>query len=139
MPDRIESFSLFHADFDGHPLVANIDLGLRSCRDRTETPWFLSLSTPLIHSTAEGFPTKEEASILNQWEDVVDELIARQSKFAFVGRVTWNGHRELLYYIDKPEPLVQELQRFISERKTRPFAFRCKKDADWKDVGIYLD
>ena len=136
---KSEDFVVFDWDFDGHRLIGNINLALRSYRAKSQTPWFLSLSTPLSNPTPEGLPAAGEAEELNKWEETLEKLIAAGSKLVFVGRVTWNGHRELLYYVDKPERVAPELQQLIDNRATRPFAFRCEQDSNWSKVRVYME
>ena len=132
-----ERFAMSETDFDGYPLIANINLALRDYEQKQATPWLLSISTPLTYPSDRGLPSKQEAAALNSWETVVELEIAVVS-FVFVGRVTWNGNRELLYYVKEPEVPVQRLQTLIDSRSTRPFAFRCEKDEAWLKVSIYF-
>jgi len=132
-------FELLEADVDGHPLIAMIDMSLRKFKGKSRMPWFLSLSTPLSKPDSRGLPSQKEAEELNQWEDSIEADLASSCKYAFVGRVTCDGHRELLYYIDQPEPAVPHLQELINRRTLRPFAFRCEQDPGWSAVSIYLE
>ena len=136
---KSEEFVVFDWNFDGHRLIGNINLALRSYGAKSKTPWFLGLSTPLSNPTPEGLPAGEEAEELNQWEETVEKRIGAESKFVFVGRVTWNGHRELLYYVAKPERVAPELQQLINSHATRPFAFRCEQDSSWSKVRVYME
>jgi hypothetical protein len=123
---------------DGYPVVAMINSRLRDYKAQGSMPCFFSFSTRLAHATPESLPTAQEADDLNRWEDVIDRLISRLSKHRFVGRVTWKGNRDLLYYVDRSEPVVTEIQRLIDTGTTRPFAFRHEEDPDWSNVRIYL-
>jgi hypothetical protein len=132
-----EQFDVSETDFDGFPLIANINLALRDCPHREATPWLLSISTPLSRPTPKGLPSRQEADALNGWEAAVEREIG-VVPFVFVGRVTWNGNRELLYYLKEPESPVRRLQALIDSRSTRPFAFRCEKDEAWLKVAVYF-
>lgn len=137
MPQN-ESFGLLKTEMDGRPLVANIDLSLGTFPRKGDFSWFLSLSTALKETDSEGLPTKVEAVALNGWEDRVEETISANTGFKYVGRVTWNGHRELLYQISDPGSAAPALQKLIENRDTRPFAFRCQRDELWEHVAGYL-
>lgn len=134
MPDPKE-FSVLEGDLDGHRVVAIIREGLRS---RKDTPWFLGFSTPLSNPTAEGLPTAQEAEDLNRWEDLLERNITSRCTSVFVGRVTWKGYRELLYYIDEPTHVVQEIEQLRNAHKLRPFAYRYECDPQWSNVAIYM-
>lgn len=133
-----DSFTLLNTILDGQPLIANINVGLRQSNARQEHSWLLSISIPLANPTTEGLPTKPEAEDLNRFEDAIEERIASAASFVFVGRVTWSGHRELLYYVDRPEQVAACLQRIIDSRSTRPFAFRCEEDSEWSKISVYM-
>jgi hypothetical protein len=79
--------------------------------------FFLSLSTKLIDPISEGLATRSEVDNLNAWE--------AQVEFAFLGRVTWDGHRELLYYVSGQQPTAEGLGALSG---TRPFVFICDRD-----------
>src|ERR1700730_387225 len=93
---------MIQALMDGRPHIAMIDTSLGDHKFRASFPWFLAISTPLTSPTTDGLPTGQEASALNDWEDSIESKIASACLFVYVGRVTWNGSRELLYYVDKP-------------------------------------
>ena len=137
MPGR-ESFAVLEAEMEGRPLVANVDLSLNAFADHASFPWFLSLSTPLKDATKRGLPTELEANALNAWEDEVEAALRPVVAFKYVGRVTWNGHRELLFQLAEPKSAAATLQRMIDARTTRPFAFRCEHDESWTHVSAYL-
>jgi hypothetical protein len=138
MPKNADAFSVMEGRCDGYPVVAMINSQLRDYKAQGSMPWFFSFSTELTHATLEGLPTAQEADALNRWEDVIDRLISRLSKDLFVGRVSWKGNRELLYYADRPEPVATEIQKLIDTGTTRPFAFRHVEDPAWSNVSIYL-
>jgi Family of unknown function (DUF695) len=137
--NRDETFSVLQGNVDGRPMFAIIDMGLRNSPDRQALPFFLSLSTPLINPTSDGLPTKSDADDLNTWEDEVESRLGPAAKFAFVGRVTWNGHRELLYYVSAPRPAVEDLQMLADSHSTRPFAFTCGRDEKWTKADFWLN
>ncbi len=113
------TFSVIQGEVDGRPLVAMIDMGLRELPDKQGLSFFLSLSTSLINPTSEGLPTRSDTDSLNTWEHVVEERLRSAGKFVFVGRVTWNGHRELLYYVGNQQPTVETLLDLNADAKTR--------------------
>ncbi len=136
---RAERFAVVETELDGHRVIVNVDMGLSDYPSKGEYPWLLSLSTKLKSVDQNGLPTKRESLELNTWEDVVEKEILASSSFEYVGRVTWNGYRELLYYLKSPESAVKSLQSLIDQKTTRPFAFRCQRDDGWKQVGVYLE
>jgi hypothetical protein len=133
-----EKFSVFKSEMDGHPLIATIDVGLHGYESKASLPWFLSLSTRLIEPTKDGLPTPGDSIALNEWEDLVEKRIAAVCPFVYVGHVTWNGSREVLYYIERDEPAASVLRKLRDDRVTRPFAFLCERDDEWDKTSIYF-
>jgi hypothetical protein len=135
---RQEQFSVFQGELDGHPLVAMIDMSLRDCESKASFPWFLSVSIPLINPNKNGLNSDNDASALNAWEDSLETAITAECRFVYIGRVTWNGSREVLYYVDKPETLERRLKEPGSALRTRAFAFRCERDDRWDRISVYF-
>jgi uncharacterized protein YjiK len=130
------TFSVIQGEVDGRPLVAMIDMGLRKLPDKQGLSFFLSLSTSLINPTGEGLPTRSDADNLNAWEGVVEARLQSVTKLVFVGRVTWNGHRELLYYVGNQQPTLDALKTLSG---ARPFAFTCERDEKWAKADYWLE
>ena len=137
MPDRDDTFSVMEGQCEGYPIVATIRSRLQDYKGKGKTRWFFGFSTPLSNTTPEGLPTTKEADELNRWEDVIDQQMGLQSECVFVGRVTWKGNRELLYYVDKPESAAREIKKLINAGTIRTFSFRYEEDPDWAHVNIY--
>ncbi len=135
---RKESFSLLQGEVDGHPLIAMIDMSLRDYGEKPTLPFFLSVGTRLANPTKDGFPTNTEADDLNAWEDTIDARLRPRGNIVFVGRVTSNGERELLYYVDRRDPFVATLRSLSESHSTRPFAFRCERDDKWTKADFWL-
>ncbi len=133
--DDEKRFSVMEGKMDDYPLIAMIQEGLRDFKSRHDTPWFLGFSTPLSSPTSQGLPTIKEADELNRWEDFLDREIQLRCKSIFVGRVTWRGNRELLYYVDDTQQIIAQVQKLIDDGKLRPFAFRYEQDPTWKNVS----
>jgi len=136
---RDGAFSIFQRQLDGRPVFAMIDMDLRDSPDRQTLPFFLSLSSPLIDPTSDGLPTRSDADSLNAWEDAVEAQLRSVGKVAFVGRVTWDGHRELLYYVESQQPAVEALKKLSDSHVTRSFEFVCERDEKWKKAEFWLN
>jgi LPXTG-motif cell wall-anchored protein len=136
---RDGTFSVLQGEVDGHPVFATIDMGLRDLPDKQRLPFFLSLKTPLINPTSDGLPSRSDADNLNTWEDAVEARLRSTGEFVFVGRVTWNRNRELLYYLNSWQPSMKALQSLSDAHSTRPFAFICERDEKWEQAGFWLN
>jgi hypothetical protein len=133
------TFSVLRGEADGHPILAMIDMGLRNSPDIRQLPFLLSLSTPLIGPTSEGLPSRSDADSLNAWEDAVEARLRPIGKFAFVGRITWNGNRELLYYVKDQQTAAEALRKLSGAHSTRPFTFGCNRDEKWDKANFWFN
>ena len=133
------TFSVLQSTVDGHPMFATIDMGLRNSTERQYLPFFFSISTPLINPTNDGLPSGDDADNLNSWEDAVEAGLRSAGRFAYVGRVTWNGHRELLYYLATQQPAIDNLKTLAESHSTRPFAFTSERDEQWAKADFWLN
>jgi len=115
-----------------------IDMGLRTSSNTQLLPFYLSVSTPLVNPTSDGLPTRDDANDLNAWEATIESKLGSAGKLGFLGRVTWNGHRELTYYVGNEQPTVQVLNALVEAHSTRPFAFTCERDEKWTKAGRWL-
>ena len=131
-------FSLMQGEKDGHPLFAMIASDPTKYPSKSRFPWFLSLSTRLIDPTTDGLPQGKDFDALNAWEDDIEARIAKLGKYFYVGHVNWNGSREALFYLEKPEPVVSELKRLRASHSTRPFDFHYEEDQGWKKISPYI-
>jgi Family of unknown function (DUF695) len=134
-----ESFSILEGTIDGRPLFAMVNSALRAFDGKEALPFFLSIGTQLRNPTSDGLVTSTEADDLNNWEEALESRLASQGVFVFVGRVTWNGQRELLYYLESREPFMAALKEFSDHQSTRPFKFFCERDSCWHSVDLWLD
>lgn len=132
-------FSIFQGSVDGRPMFAMIEMGLRNSPEREALPFFLSISTSLINQTSDGLPTGTDADNLNGWEDAVDARLQSAGKHVFVGRVTWKGYRELLYYLKDEQTAIEALKALSDAHSTRPFAFTCERDEKWTKADFWLN
>jgi hypothetical protein len=134
-----EQFAIFQTEMDGRPVFASVNIALRAYPDKGKLPFFLSISIPLVNPTSDGLTTRSDANDLNAFEDSLESNLRKQGRFVFVGRVTWNGHRELLYYTQDQQPFVRALNSIIASKSTRPFAFVCERDEHWRKVSVWLE
>jgi hypothetical protein len=91
----------------------------------------------IIDKNENGHPTNEDAAKLNGIEEEVNKFLKQSQIVHFVTRVTRNGFRDLLYYIDESN-LKQEMVNTFCDNimKERGINFSIQKDPTWKAVGF---
>lgn len=139
VPSSAGTFAVFQGQLDGRPVFATVDTSLRSFPEKSQFPYFLSIKTKLESPTPEGLTTDSEADTLNAWEDTVDTRLRSVGKVAYVGRLTWNGQRELLYYTNSDRPFEKALTELRDSKSMRPFAFSLKRDDSWGNANLWLN
>jgi Family of unknown function (DUF695) len=113
-----------------------IGMGLRGSPDKQHLPFFLTLPTTLTSPTSNGLPTRDDADNPIKCEEAVEAHLRPTTEFVFLGRVTWNGHRELLYYLAQQQSTVEALRALSG---TRRFAFTCERDEKWARADYWLN
>jgi regulator of RNase E activity RraB len=130
-----------HWDFyffvaDGRPCSTMLDLSLVSGAPDAERPWLVSIRIPLRDPRPDGLASNAEATSLGSLEDGLVRSIDASCGGVFVGRMTWNGVRDLFFYVKRTETLEQALGAGLTGTEPRRVMTRKQKDAEWRH---YLD
>ena len=130
-----------HWDFyffvvDGKPCSTMLDLSLVSRAPDPERQWLVSIRLPLAEPRADGLASNPEATALGMLEDGLVRSLDAHCGGLFVGRMTWNGVRDLFFYVKRVEPLEQALAAGLAGSPPRRVMTRKQKDAEWRH---YLD
>jgi hypothetical protein len=125
-------------DQNGDTIFITVDLGYRGYLLKEQFPWFLWVNITTEDQNEFGHPTKDEAAILNEVEDSITAHLADSCQVRYVGRVTKNGFRELIYFVDDPRKANQVLTSLTEEQNLREWEYEMKRDAQWTYVEQYL-
>jgi regulator of RNase E activity RraB len=132
--DATWDFYFFVAD--GRPCSTMLDLSLALRAPDAERPWLLSIRLPLREPRADGLATNSEATRLGEIEDGLVRSLEAHCGAVFVGRMTWNGVRDLFFYAKRTNELEQALGAALSGTEPRRLLTRKQNDPEWKH---YLD
>jgi uncharacterized protein (TIGR01619 family) len=121
---------------DGRPCSTMLDLSHLERAPDAERPWLVSVRVPLRAPRPDGLATNAEATELGQIEDALVRSLEAHCSAIFVGRMTWNGVRDLFFYCKRTEPLEQALGAALEGAQPRRLLTRKQSDAEWKH---YLD
>ncbi len=130
-----------HWDFyffvvDGRPCSTMLDLSLVDGAPDAQRPWLVSVRLPLKDPRPDGLTSNAEATALGLIEDGLVRTLDAHCGAVFVGRMTWNGVRDLFFYAKRTDSLEQALTAGLSGTEPRRVMTRKQRDADWKH---YLD
>ena len=118
------------------PCSTMLDLGIADAVPVAERPWLISIRMPLERPRKDGLCDNDEAKSLGELEDALALELARACDAWFVGRMTWNGTRDLFYYARSPDGLEPALSAAFKGRAPRRLMTRTKQDPEWRH---YLD
>ena len=122
------------------PGVATINSALVEFEPKVAFGWHLSIMIAAEELGNNKLPTLDEQNVLDKFEDELASLIKTNGNALFLGRVTNDGWRELIYRIYDPEPVNEYLQRLISSKKhLRPFDFRIDPDENWEKAQWHMN
>jgi len=137
-----ESWSVINFVQEDMPGVGLINTALRSFEGREVFAWHLSLMLELEDLVENGMPSYPEREVIESLEKGLNaELTLPKEKpnALFVGRITWNSTRELIWRVFDPEVANEVLQRVINEKSyTREFDFKMEHDPVWKRAEWHL-
>jgi hypothetical protein len=125
-------------DQNGDVVFITINLGYQGYLLKEQFPWLLWVNITTEHQNESGHPTEDEATILNNVEDVITSHLADHCKVQYIGRVTKNGFRELIYFVDDPEKANQTLTLLTEQQNLREWEYEMKRDAEWSYAEQYL-
>jgi regulator of RNase E activity RraB len=131
-----------HWDFyffvvDGRPCSTMLDLSLVRIAPDATRPWLISVRVPLESPRPDGLTTNAEAAALGKLEDALVRALDAHCGALFVGRMTWNGVRDLFFYAENETGLEFALGDAMQGLSTpRRVMSRKQKDPEWRH---YLD
>ncbi len=121
------------------PGVATINSALVEFEPKVVFGWHLSIMIAAQDLDDHKLPTTDEQQVLDTFEDELTSIIKANGNALFLGQVTNDGWRELIYRLYDPEPANEYLQRLISSKNhLRPFDFRIDPDEDWEKVQWHI-
>ena len=126
------------------PGVGVINESLCNFEPKIVFSWHLSLMIDEIESLIDnGMPSVEERLVVDSFGESLDSVFKgddqEKPNALFLGRITWNGTRELIYRVFDPEPPHLYLKRVIEESTNpRGFDYRIDDDPEWKLAKWHL-
>ncbi len=123
---------------NGYSKIKIVNNALKQHVNRAEFSWSLSILITLDEPKADGSPTKQEEEYLNQFQEFVEEKLSTIGDYKYVGRITWNGERQIEYYIADPAIIERFLSAMINAKRiTNNMTFDIKKDENWENYSRF--
>jgi len=126
-----------HWDFyffvvDEKPCSTMLDMGLVTEAPVVERPWLFSVRFPLARPRADGLTENAEAEELGKIEESLVRALRTRCDAQFVGRMTWNGTRDLFFYAPKQEGLGAALGEALGPAPSRRVMSQIREDKEWQ-------
>jgi len=134
-----ENFSLFKLALENGTGLATINTGYDNYPNKKFFPWYVAILMEIGEKNQNGHPTNSEAEILNDLEEKITQFLGLTQTVHKIGRVTRNGERDIMYYIDDPKLDQEQVKGFFdSISSVRPINVEIEKDEAWKNVSTFI-
>ena len=96
------TFSVIQAKRDGRDAIIVLDTALDPEKLSGSFPWLVTITLPIRRPNRFGLCDDIESERLG---DIEDRLLAAldEDAYRYLGRITWNGEREVLIYVADPD------------------------------------
>ena len=99
----------------------------------------MGVKLQIVEKNDNGHPTDEEALRLNAIQDEIEMFLNSQQTVHSVARVTRNGFRDIMIYIDKPHLTQEDISDFFRDiQKDREVNFGIHRDPSWNAVSGFI-
>lgn len=139
-----ENYQIINFEKEGLPASGTINISLKGFEPKEIFSWHCSLILDFEGFMENGMPTKEQVLIADKFEDFLDDKIKGTNKekpnALFLGRVTWNKTRQLLWRVYDPDLVNQFLKNTIEDNKyPLNFDYNISFDEEWTYAKWYLE
>jgi len=123
-------------DDNGFYGLSNINKAYDNYQNKKYFPWWIQVTLELVEMDDRKMPTPSESMILNELEDSIEAFISEKHKTHFIGRVTQEGLRDLIFYVDQPRFDQEKTSLFFDHvQEKRRVNFVMDKDLEWDNVS----
>lgn len=132
-------WDFYFCRIDDRPASIALDLGIAAAVPDGDRPWLISVRLPMQRPRAEdGLSSSEESPILNALEDRLNVVLAEAAGAEPIGRLTWNGLRELFYQGRTDAGVDDALNAFAHAHPDREVLWQTQSDPDWSHYREFL-
>jgi len=132
-----ESIELLEGKVEDLPTLLSINKGLRYYEFTKEFPYLFRLSLHLKNAGENGLPTGNTDEIYAV-EDVIYQELYKQERGHFLATETYNGKRELFYYVDSFESIENALKKLPESLETCELSHEVDFDPFWVMTEAYI-
>ena len=130
-----ENFSVLKLDTPDGLAFAMVNSAYKDYHNKKSFPYLAGFELEILMKNDNGHPNDEEAEIHNDLQDKIEAFLKEKHTVHSVARVTRNGVRDVLIYIDKPKFTKEEATSFLDQiNSIRALNFTISKDPKWDSV-----
>lgn len=134
-----ESFSISKLTFRDGWGLATFNNKYNDYPNKSFFPWHVLIELQIVDKNDNGHRVDTETEKLVAIEDEIYNFLKQKHTVHFLGRVTRNGFRDLLYYIDTPKFQQAEVNAFCDNiMRERGINFGMQKDPKWTAVSGFI-
>ena len=122
-----DHWEFFPCQIDEHQASIFYNHGIREELKQSKIEQFLEIQVPLKFPDSAGIIQDTENDTLFVIEDRISDFI-EQYNGLYVGRITMNGARHFLCYLDKPEREISVVMDYFRDKLGYDFHFRVAAD-----------
>lgn len=139
---KCDTFTSAVMVLDGKPLVGVFNANILQLSPKIVFGWYLSLAIGYDTTVGDDMPPSDVVQKMQDFSDLLNEKLADDPSHPnaiFLGRVTGNGHTEIMWYVNNPEKANLYLQSLI-ESHDYPFDFdyQMSYDPEWGNADFWL-
>jgi hypothetical protein len=123
-------WTIAEAEYDSHPLL----IRLREFQKRfpkSKYPQLIQIFWKMSERDENGYPTEEEFTRLATFEDRLVNAVEHDQHSIFVGSLTRNGEKELIFYTADVPGFLECLTNMPQENERYPITIQSEDDPDW--------
>ena len=107
-------FSLLETtDSNGDYVIFTVNAAYKNYEYKEDYPWCLSIIADI--ESPEGYPTSQEAGLLDQLEDEISVRLSQVCNCHYIVRLTTKGSRQIIFYLDNPEQASELLNKLVDD------------------------
>ena len=132
-------FKMLQATRRGKPAVLVINEDLRPAAEAARFPWLVTLSLPLRNPGANGLCDQGESDRLAALEESLLGALD-PAAFRYMGRMTWNGEREVWLYASDADSMAAVLRSGIAAHGATGAAgsdIDISSDPQWEEYARF--
>jgi len=134
-----ESFTILKMDMPEGLAFATVNMAYKGYPNKSFYPYFVGVELEIIDKNSNGHPVDSEAAKLNEIQGEIEAFLKKDHTVHSIARVTRNGARDLLIYIDTPKFTKEEIKEICDKiNRERQINFSTQKDSNWNAVSGFI-